>query len=142
MWHRPPALAVAGSILIITCVTLGLPAVASGQGWYLMAPPPGDDGEPDAKRPLADWELMKSFDAARTCEVFQAKLVKRLEEMTKADLDAAARNYLSDLKKGQGQAADPLETEAGQQYLKTSLGERRARASRCISAADARLQKR
>ena len=85
MWHRPPALAVAGSILIITCVTFGLPAVASGQGWYLMAPPPGDDGEPDAKRPLADWELMKSFDAARTCEVFQAKLVKRLEEMGKAE---------------------------------------------------------
>ncbi len=50
-------------------------------GWYLMVPPIGLDGMPDAKAPLSRWTigLMGSYDTARACKDRKLK-----------DLDAAA----------------------------------------------------
>src|SRR2546429_257052 len=126
------------ALVVVGCLlaSVGTASTASAQGWYLMAPPLRDDGDPDIKRPIGEWEVMNGFDTARACESLRIQLLGHMEKKTKEDIDAAGKRWIT------GNPGNPLTTEEGERALKSKIAEDRVRASRCISAADSRLQRR
>ena len=132
--------------MLATCIPLAtlcllapsMPANAA-DGWYLLAPPwrpvveAGQD-ELDTTVRLAKWEQMGAYDSARICESARLGIIQALEKGDKERLDRAARSYL------RNPNSDALETKEGKAYAQFRFAAIRVRASRCVSASDARLR--
>jgi hypothetical protein len=44
-------------------------------GWYLMIPPNGINGSPDANAPILNWTVVDSFDTAQACANAQRQFI-------------------------------------------------------------------
>jgi hypothetical protein len=125
--------------LLLALSLLTSAATAYAEGWYLLAPPwrtsikEGED-ELDTMAPLTKWEQTGAYDTARNCEYVRLGIVKSLEKGDKERLDRVAESFL------RHPGTDPLQTKEGKEYVRWFYAAMRARASRCVSISDPRLQ--
>lgn len=61
------------SIVVIPLCCAPFLSLAWAGGWYLMVPPLHSAGV-ETRRPLRDWEIAESFDAAASCEQARAEM--------------------------------------------------------------------
>lgn len=160
---RPVAPRLLLGLSVLTALVIVLPAMAAGEGWYLLVPQTGillgDVVWPfgvDTDRPLMEWEHFKSFDSATECEAalrdfrrdVRVQLPTLREEVYAADRASRDANIpdviYSDPKERSriaslNDAERALRSKAFQAHRNLAREERWTEA-RCISASDPRLR--
>jgi len=64
-------------------------------GWYVMIPPKGPSGEPEANAPLTQWFDFRAFDSARECREFLEGMLHPKAGATKTEDQRAVQQGLA-----------------------------------------------
>lgn len=59
-------------------------AALAALGWYLMAPPPDANRQPDESALLTQWTHIAAFDSAKECEDYKVELHDSIEKKSAA----------------------------------------------------------
>lgn len=139
------------ALVVTFMLTILVPAGASAQGWYLMAPPIASaGGTVDLSAPLSQWSELHAYDSAKTCEEEKMDNYEVIRATDELSIKVAARRRIERTMPERDKKNRELERsllEHNESAVR-DLGDflrRDARvalqylSSRCISAADPRL---